>query len=430
MCDSCECTGFEPHLWKAGKCRACNHPLDSHHSSTIVVPPTEEQTTESIGKLSVERLEPFSKLEMVPPSPRVSSSSRLSRGLSRSYSSSSPIVKTPDSVASSPVVVTRDIQERKDERRLSRTSVPSPVVIANGPQEMRKTEGTTTISRLSSSSRISAGSPVVVTANGPQQVKRTEGSTISRLSSSSRVSVPSPPPVVPVVVANGPQEVKKTATRLSSASRIYVAPPGVPANGPQEVKKTEEEQATATTTTTRPLPRIYVASPQVVANGPQVMEEGTTTSRLSAARISVISSVVANGPQVMKKTEDRVVRTKLYSSSTITAASPVAMETKESVQERRLSARLSSSSAPVVRTSTDEGRRRLIIAEILTTERDYCRDLVFMAQVDISFRFSLSPSPLSPLSFFSLFSLFSLSLSLSSHLLRLAGDYHAHGGYS
>jgi hypothetical protein len=68
MCDSCACTSFSPHLWKAGECRDCHHPITSH----AIVPTIEEPATNHVemqqkhtfvGKLSHDKLEPFSLFE-------------------------------------------------------------------------------------------------------------------------------------------------------------------------------------------------------------------------------------------------------------------------------------------------------------------------------------------------------------------------------
>ena len=69
MCDSCACTHFSPHLWKAGECRDCHHPITSH----AIVPTPEvvtrqveiqpKNTHSFVGKLSHDKLEPFSRPE-------------------------------------------------------------------------------------------------------------------------------------------------------------------------------------------------------------------------------------------------------------------------------------------------------------------------------------------------------------------------------
>lgn len=72
MCDVnlCECKTFSPHLWKAGECRDCHHPIGNHN----IVREEPELTLQSsgellkhVGKLSVDKLEPFNKPEEIPP---------------------------------------------------------------------------------------------------------------------------------------------------------------------------------------------------------------------------------------------------------------------------------------------------------------------------------------------------------------------------
>jgi hypothetical protein len=66
MCDICDCKSFSPHLWKAGECRDCHHPIGHH----LLVPVEDSVTLLSnsaelaqkhvvIGKLTVDKLEPF-----------------------------------------------------------------------------------------------------------------------------------------------------------------------------------------------------------------------------------------------------------------------------------------------------------------------------------------------------------------------------------
>jgi hypothetical protein len=68
MCDKCACTSFSPHLWKAGECRECHHSISEH--ALVPVPATDNNTIQNtettqrhsfVGKLSVDKLEPFSQ---------------------------------------------------------------------------------------------------------------------------------------------------------------------------------------------------------------------------------------------------------------------------------------------------------------------------------------------------------------------------------
>lgn len=77
MCDKCPCSSFSPHLWKPGECRDCHHSIAEHaivpidtssllSSSSSDNLSTSTSTPESkqynfVGKLSVDKLEPFSQ---------------------------------------------------------------------------------------------------------------------------------------------------------------------------------------------------------------------------------------------------------------------------------------------------------------------------------------------------------------------------------
>lgn len=70
MCDTCACTSFSPHLWKAGECRDCHHPITSHAivptittEEPVITVDTQRHSHSFVGKLSVDKFEPFSHPE-------------------------------------------------------------------------------------------------------------------------------------------------------------------------------------------------------------------------------------------------------------------------------------------------------------------------------------------------------------------------------
>lgn len=76
MCDICACASFSPHLWKAGVCRDCHHSIGNHallpvecasplEGSTITLEPPQKHSF--VGKLSVDKLEPFLQEDIANP---------------------------------------------------------------------------------------------------------------------------------------------------------------------------------------------------------------------------------------------------------------------------------------------------------------------------------------------------------------------------
>lgn len=94
MCDKCPCSSFSAHLWKPGECRDCHHsitehaivPVDTASSPSPLLSSTSSSSLDTtfnhdtqkhtfVGKLSVDKLEPFSHPSTPEASPLLHSTS-------------------------------------------------------------------------------------------------------------------------------------------------------------------------------------------------------------------------------------------------------------------------------------------------------------------------------------------------------------------